>query len=138
MVDIFAVGDRLDGYIIVDLLALGGLDRYGPLTGFGAKQDDLARLLVMHHQRVRIGNYFYGRSFSGGDVVDYVTLSCVQGERHFRSGAIGCVQQSRTKQHHTDSGDEPRKQSTSSFCIHLLHLAFFAAYGMSIVFGVGT
>jgi hypothetical protein len=47
------------------------------------------------------------------------------------------VQQSRTKQQHTDSGNQPRKQSTSSFSFHLLHLAFFAAYGMSIVFGVG-
>ena len=138
MIDVLAIGDRLDGHVIVYFLARSGLDRYGPFARFGAKQNDFARLFVVQHQRVRIGNYLYGRSFSGGDVVDYVTLPCIQGERHFRAGAIGCVQQSRTKQHHTDSGDEPRKQSTSSFSFHLLHLAFFAAYGMSIVFGVGT
>ena len=138
MVDVMGIGNRLDCHVIVYLLARSGLDRHRPFARFGAEQDDFTRLLVMHDQRVGIGDHFHARSFAGADIVDYVALPRVQGERHFRAGAIGCEQQARTKHQHTDSGDEPRKQSTSSFSFHLLHLAFFAAYGMSIVFGVGT
>ncbi len=127
MIDVIDIGDRFHGHVVIDFLARGSLDRDGPFARFCAQQDDLARLFVMDHQGVRIRDHFYGRSFSGTDVVDYVALSRVQGE-----------QQTRTEHQHTDSGDEPRKQSTSSFSFHLLHLAFFAAYGMSIVFGVGT
>ena len=139
MIDVINIGKRLDGYVVVDSLARAGLDRYFPLASFGAQQDDLSRLFVMHDQCVRICDHSYRRSFSGADIADYVALPRVQSERHFRWRAVGGEDRTRPKNQNTDGGNQPRKQSTSSFSFHLLpQLAFFPAYGMSIVFGVGT
>jgi len=71
------------------------------LRARAAQQDDLARLLVMHHQRVRICDYVHSRRRAGADVVDYVTLTGIQGESHCR--AVVGEQQAGPKHKHADS-----------------------------------
>jgi len=101
MIDVVDVGERLDRHVIFDVAAVGSLDRNRPFAGFRAQQDDLARLLVMHHQRVRICDYVHSRRRAGADVVDYVTLTGIQGESHCR--AVVGEQQAGPKHKHADS-----------------------------------
>ena len=139
MIDVRGVADRSDCHVIVDLVTIRRLDLNVPFTCFRAQQDDLARLLVVHDQRVWIRDHLHRRNIAGADVVDYVALARIQRDRHSRAGAIGGKQQAGLKHEYADSCNRPRKQSISSSSFHLLHLAFFAlAHGMSIVLGVGT
>lgn len=126
MIDVEGAADRSDPNVIVDL-AIRRLDRNVPFSCFRAQQDDSARLLVMHDQRVGIRDHLHRWNLAGADVVDYVALARVQGDRHFRAAAIGGKQQAGLKHEHADRCSQPRKQSISSLSFHLLHLGFFAA-----------
>lgn len=137
MIDVVRVGDRVDGYVILDRVAGCGFDRNRPFPALRAHQHDFARLFVVYHQRVRICDHVYRWGLAGADVVDYVTLTRIQGERHFRDPAIGREQHVGAKHEHADGSNQPRKHSTSTFKFHLLYLPFFAAHGTSIVRGVG-
>ncbi len=113
MIDVIDVGDRLDGHIVLDGVAVSGLDRDGPFAGFRAQQDYFARLLIMHHQRVRVSDDVDRWRRAGADVVDYVALARIQSECHGR--AVVGEQQAGLKQQHADSCDQPRKQYMSLF-----------------------
>jgi len=103
MIDVGGAADRFDRNVIVSFATIGHLDRNVPFACFRAQQDDLARFLVMHDQRVWVRDHLHSRRRAGADVVDYVALARIQGERHCRAGAIGGKQQAGPEHEHADS-----------------------------------
>ena len=102
MIDIIDVADRADVDVVIHQAAVRHFHRNDPFARFRAEQHDLSRFLVVHHQRVRVGRHFDGRSSAGADVVDYVSLTLTQGDRH-RRAFVG--EQQGWKQKHADNAD---------------------------------
>ena len=105
MIDVVDVGDRFDGHVVLDSAAVRRFDGNCPFAGFRTQQDDFARLLIVHHQRMRICNNVHRRRLAGADVVDYVALTRVQRERHFGDCAVVRSQQTRAQHEHADNCD---------------------------------
>jgi hypothetical protein len=105
MINVVDVGDGVHCYVVLDSVSIRRFYRDSPLAGFGAQQGDFARFLIVYNQRVRICDHVYGRCLAGADVVDYVALTRIQGERHLRNSAGVCKQQARTKYEHADKCD---------------------------------
>lgn len=123
MIDVVDIADRADGDVVVNRGAVRQFDPYAPFARRCAEQGNFTRLLVVNHKGVRIRDHLHLRRRAGAHIIDYVSLARIQGESHYRGRVIRRKGQSLRQHDHADSSNQPRKQSTSSFCFHLLHLA---------------
>ena len=125
MIDVVDIADRADSDVVVNRGAVSQFDPYAPFACRCAEQSDLTRLLVVNDEGVGIRDHLHLRRRAGAHIIDYVSLARIQRESHYR-GRVRVIRrkgESLPQHDHADSSHQPRKQSTSSFCFHLLHLA---------------